>query len=349
MKKTFILSLLLLGFASFSSAQQYKTAAICATNTCNWNDGTSWEGGVSPRNNVPTSGDVIEISAGHTIVVLGASNTTTINPLVVINVYGTIDLTGAGAKLDLDNASSTISIATGGNIDAAGPGESIKLRIGAEEISKTAINALASPNQITESTLNGGGGCVESGDCEAGEDPLPIELLFFKSNINSEGVALTWATSKEDNFNYFSIERSTNGIDYQEIAQINGAGYSRSILNYSFIDADPIHGRSYYRLNAIDLDLSSEYSAPITVNLQETINNSIAVSPNPLVGTQLSIITDNTEEGKLVTIYDLSGNAVRNLLYTPGIALDLGTELKPGVYMVVLNGMSPTKTKLVVR
>jgi hypothetical protein len=57
-----------------------------------------------------------------------------------------------------------------------------------------------------------------------GMTPLPVELLFFNGKVFNETVKLNWATASEENFEYFSIERSADGIDFKEIAQVAGSG-----------------------------------------------------------------------------------------------------------------------------
>jgi hypothetical protein len=46
--------------------------------------------------------------------------------------------------------------------------------------------------------------------------PLPIQLLFFKVKQTNSGHLLEWATVSEINFDYFSVERSGDGINFRE-------------------------------------------------------------------------------------------------------------------------------------
>ena len=47
---------------------------------------------------------------------------------------------------------------------------------------------------------------------------------------------MDWATASEDNFHYFSIQRSGQDLEFQEIGRVSGAGYSTTVINYSFED-----------------------------------------------------------------------------------------------------------------
>src|SRR5690606_41965006 len=48
-------------------------------------------------------------------------------------------------------------------------------------------------------------------------DELPVRLVSFNANESEGQNVLGWATAAEENSSYFSIERSSNGKDFQEI------------------------------------------------------------------------------------------------------------------------------------
>lgn len=72
---------------------------------------------------------------------------------------------------------------------------------------------------------------------------LPVELLHFDGVMNNNNqVELTWATAMELNNDYFSIERSQDGINWSVIEEIKGAGNANEVLNYETTDATPLAG-----------------------------------------------------------------------------------------------------------
>ncbi len=90
---------------------------------------------------------------------------------------------------------------------------------------------------------------------------LPIQLLNFDAyRQNDKSVLLNWATAAEINNDYFTIERSADGINFFLIAVIRGAGNSNDIIQYSTIDEFPVSGWNYYRLKQTDYDGKFEYS-----------------------------------------------------------------------------------------
>jgi hypothetical protein len=110
---------------------------------------------------------------------------------------------------------------------------------------------------------------------------LPIELVSFTSKCNNQNVELKWVTASEINNDYFSIERSINGIIWQLVTKVVGAGNSTSINNYSFIDIARYNDISYYRLKQTDFDGKYKYSAIIAIDKCGEEITEFAVFPNP--------------------------------------------------------------------
>jgi hypothetical protein len=112
--------------------------------------------------------------------------------------------------------------------------------------------------------------------------PLPIELLEFKGECNSQNIELKWVTASEINNDYFSIERSIDGINWLLITKINGAGNSTSIKNYSYTNVRQYHDISYYRLKQTDFDGEFKHSAIIVIEKCEEEINELTIYPNPI-------------------------------------------------------------------
>ncbi len=142
----------------------------------------------------------------------------------------------------------------------------------------------------------------------AGSSPLPIELVAFDAKKSGKEVNLSWTTSSEINNDYFTIERAANGIDFEKMFDIDGAGNSTSTLSYFVIDKTPLSGANYYRLMQTDYDGNSTYSAIRTVNFNE--NGHYSVYPNP-VTTKSDIIVKVPTSGTFkVNIFDSSGRLI---------------------------------------
>jgi hypothetical protein len=109
--------------------------------------------------------------------------------------------------------------------------------------------------------------------------PLPIELLNFDAMPDAGKVKVEWVTATEINNDYFTVERSIDGLGFSPVGVVDGAGNSANILDYDFIDTDPYQGTSYYRLKQTDFNGDFSYSQVEAVNLSGM--DIIQVFPNP--------------------------------------------------------------------
>lgn len=83
---------------------------------------------------------------------------------------------------------------------------------------------------------------------------LPVELITFTAEKQFNSVNLKWSTLTESNNARYDIYRAANGTDFIKITSINGAGTSSNVLNYSYIDNNPLAGDNYYKLVQVDRD-----------------------------------------------------------------------------------------------
>jgi Secretion system C-terminal sorting domain len=93
--------------------------------------------------------------------------------------------------------------------------------------------------------------------------PLAVELVDFKAKLSNQKVTLNWLTAKEENINFFSVERSKNGQNFVEIARIKTGNAKK---DYAFVDEKPYDGNSYYRLKVTENYGSKiQYSPVVTI------------------------------------------------------------------------------------
>lgn len=165
---------------------------------------------------------------------------------------------------------------------------------------------------------------------------LPIILTYFDATFIENHVRLDWQTATEINNDYFTIEKSLDGKNWELVKTIEGAGNSFTPLNYSTIDSIPFEGRSYYQLKQTDSDGQFDYSNPVTVFNNSTAKNSINVYPNPTNGI-LTIELDQTFNN-LFRIYTTTGKDLTSLtkltaIKNSQIQLDL-SNLPKGLYFI---------------
>lgn len=158
-------------------------------------------------------------------------------------------------------------------------------------------NGLGAGSRVTllDCFVKGTGTCV-----------LPIELVNFNVQCRSNNlVEVNWTTQTEYNNDFFTIEKSEDGENWNEIANIKGAGNSSSEKNYTYKYQDNIKALTYFRLKQTDFDRNSKYSQIMAMNGCNVKGKGLLVIfPNP-ASTEVVLNTDT--EGMGVEIYNLLG------------------------------------------
>ena len=159
-------------------------------------------------------------------------------------------------------------------------------------------------------------------------NPLPVELVNFEVK-NKNGVAyLVWETASEKNNDFFTIERSFNGIDWEIVTNINGQGSTNNLSYYETVDRNPYTGLSYYKLSQTDFDGTIEVFPPISFNNDN--NTDITVYPNPAKN-EVNITGIN--DSYTIEIYDFKGSLVFKNKSLQKINI---STLSSGVYFIII-------------
>ncbi|GEM_PF-2573720 len=177
-----------------------------------------------------------------------------------------------------------------------------------------------------------------------GNTVLPITLYSFAVKKKDHSAQLSWLTSKEENFDYFSVEHSSDGKNFTEIDKVFGAGNSHVMHTYGFSHNHPKTGWNYYRLTAVDVDGTSETFKAASVYI-EPGNESSKVYPNPGNGQHLQISSTDFPGGYELTIRNMEGKIVHQS--TPdsySTSIQFEKHLEKGMYIVELKNADHVKS-----
>lgn len=171
--------------------------------------------------------------------------------------------------------------------------------------------------------------------------PLPIELLNFSAITKDKKVEVNWTTASEVNNDFFTIEKTKDGINFETLSIVDGAGNSTTVKEYFETDNDPYEGISYYRLKQTDFNGNYSYSQLVPVNYYFG-DDGISIFPNPSNADELLTIdfTGLKDQNVLVVVRDIQGREFYskvNLISENNqlVALDLEDRLASGVYIVI--------------
>jgi hypothetical protein len=265
----------------------------------------------------------------------------------------TVEITGDLG--DATNNSVTYNIEAGGTLIVGGTiyGKNSNAFTGTGTVSAGGLDFNQPPTCVDPDCPS-----ISAGTCEPAASTfctgtLPIELIEFKATVKASIIVLDWSTASEENNDYYSIERSRDGVNYELIATMPGAGNSASVLEYSYTDANPLLGRSYYRLKQTDFDGTSETFKPIAVAFTTLADGELNFSPNPVNRGGKITIETQTNGGEIlnVSVYNMLGEIVLDNKFTKSIfEFNLDPATRPGVYFIKVSSVKSQKTgRLLVR
>lgn len=182
---------------------------------------------------------------------------------------------------------------------------------------------------------------------------LPVEWVYFNAYPSGTNAVLKWMTASEVNNNGFEIERSEDGLKWDYIGFVKGAGNSVLPQNYQFTDESLDLNHStlwYYRLKQLDFDGWYEFSPIRSVEFDLSSNEpapKVLWYPNPSRG---DIMVQSNTLLTEISVFDLSGRVVYQS-YPSAMEFDLRLpSLSAGTYMIRYTGEKITGSdKLIIK
>jgi hypothetical protein len=168
------------------------------------------------------------------------------------------------------------------------------------------------------------------------------------------GNMLAWSTAFEEGSQFFFIEKSSDGVYFENIGQLEAAGDSNEGKKYHFLDVGVQSEKVLYRLKQTDLDGTVSFSDVITMHKTLT-NNFMVVRMNKTdVVSSFECSIDNTKAG--IMTYELK-NLRGDIIETKDVDLVAGLndliidteDLKSGIYKVNLKMNAEEETLVIQR
>mgnify|MGYP001279789648 CR=1 FL=1 len=187
---------------------------------------------------------------------------------------------------------------------------------------------------IITALSNYGGSCYGLGEIKIDvvNSPLPVSLLTIEV-LCKDKPELHWSTASEINNDYFEIQYSKDGTEWQDYVKVKGAGSTQKRTDYvQKIDISP-DKINYARLVQTDLDGKKQILPVVKVDCRSAFS-SLSLYPNPAVH-QIQIQTSEIS----ISEYRIMANDGR--LVKSGFVSETGiisiSELKPGTYFIGMN------------
>jgi len=336
---------------SLISLASYAQTATTFSGGGNWSTGT-WSNGVANTTSFnPTIAANVSVDvtfAGIGNLTLNASRTLTIpsGQTLTIGASGLPKNFSAGGSSTIDvfgtliiwgnftsGGSIQFTVRNGGKVVVHGnatfaSGDNTDVKNGASFTVSGLTTGAGQLQGVGNFYANGGCTPPASGFCTSGT--LPIKIILFEGDVTQSSILLKWSTASELNFDYFNLQKSSDGLDFKSIANIKGNGTTNERHDYSFEDEFPLIGKNYYRLTSVDFN---NYRETFKVIVQEySGEKNFQVSPNPTDGQTITLNYNFDSKDGHVVIYDSMGLMVDSFQVNETGLVSFTNPLKDGIY-----------------
>ena len=143
---------------------------------------------------------------------------------------------------------------------------------------------------------------------------LPLNLLSFTGSYADKQVELEWKVSLWDEGNYFDIEHSNDGLNFELINKINAIANEQA-NTYKYRDDNPYFITTYYRLKMVDISGEIKYSPTLAV--KKDYQNTLSIDNIYIDDNQLKLTYSSTDNAQLTALlYDSMGRLIHSEVIT---------------------------------
>jgi hypothetical protein len=198
------------------------------------------------------------------------------------------------------------------------------------------------------------GGCAGLGNLDPSNDNatssitvtalLPVKLSSFGGAAVGCNSLLKWTTQQEDNFDYFEVEYSADGINFIKAGTVRGRN-SATGASYEFSYAQP-SAKGYYRLKLVDRDGKVNYSgtAQVTNKCKEP---NASLYPNPIkVQQDATVVLRNFGNTAYGYLYDAVGKQLQVIKLLNGTNKIVLRNYASGGYVLKIKDEENNSTSL---
>lgn len=189
------------------------------------------------------------------------------------------------------------------------------------------IGDMKTPGRV----FSGGGGVIywdETNPCMA----LPLTSLHFSASLDAQGYPeLFWLTNQESDVQYFTVEKSFNGSDFQTLCTMNA---SANVDNgYSFRDTTRFSGTIFYRIKMTDVNGQVIYTEAKRLTTNEA---AVSLYPNPATQ-EIMFAGIAVSDAVKISVHELTGREV-SAVHGPfinSITISV-SQLPAGLYFAII-------------
>jgi len=144
---------------------------------------------------------------------------------------------------------------------------------------------------------------------------LPVTVTSFTGTNNGNGYAnLQWTTSIESSIRQYNLQRSLDGVNFQQVATVQAKNANYSTYNYNDnISSIQNSSEVYYRLQIVNVDGTIQLTNVVAIAINAQLGMSIA--GNPFTDQLTIIFTTLAQQQAEARLFDASGRMLMRQAY----------------------------------
>jgi len=168
--------------------------------------------------------------------------------------------------------------------------------------------------------------------------PLPIDISSFTAQCDNGAALIQWTSQTEVNNASYTVKRTQDGVHFETVATINGAGNSSFATNYSITDNSPYAGESYYFLFQTDFDGNTNpANIPSTLFSGCGVDNATTVNgynTTNYVEVQINSVSDDNFDISLTNMLGQTIVHENRAVALGDNEIRLNNNVSPGIYIL---------------
>ncbi len=181
------------------------------------------------------------------------------------------------------------------------------------------------------------------------EAALPLTFTSTKAYEQNNNIVVDWMTEHEQDIKKYGIEKSTDGIRFNNITDMQAN--KLAVNSYTWTDIHSSAGYNYYRIQTTGSNGNIIYS-PVVKVFKETQLSNIRVFPNPVTDNTIFLKMENQPAGLyVIKLLNNFGQPVmvKQIQYPGGSSTTVirpGQNIAPGLYKLDVASPGGGKTNI---
>jgi lysophospholipase L1-like esterase len=171
---------------------------------------------------------------------------------------------------------------------------------------------------------------------------LPLSVTSIKAYKKATGVQVEWKVSSESGAKEYMIEKSADGRAFSYAGTVAAIGNNNADMSYEWFDRIPVQGDNFYRIKAIGVTGSVNYTNVVKVNFAGKAQL-VSIFPNPVRSGQFTIQLEGLEKGNYtIKVLDQLGHEVFvKAINITSVAMSedvrLAANVSAGIYTILIS------------